>query len=130
MVVDLPWEKPAPTTAPLWIMGPSLPTGRPPATAPMTPRTLQASVCSRTAPGTLRPFKTHLICTGRCGGSVRWVWREWRTAVRRASLRDARASGDGAYVWEERRGWAVRAGSERRGQGLRAHEMRRAEQVV
>jgi hypothetical protein len=39
MVVDLPWEMPAPTMAPLCTMGPSMPTGSPLATENITPAT-------------------------------------------------------------------------------------------
>ena len=40
-------------TAPLWIMGPSLPTARPPSTERVTPTALQTRVLIRTTRGTL-----------------------------------------------------------------------------
>ena len=45
----------------LWIIGPSLPTGRPLPTENMTPNTLHTSVVMRTALGILTPFNKHLI---------------------------------------------------------------------
>jgi hypothetical protein len=41
-------------TAPLWTMGPSLPTAKPPSTDSVTPTALQASVLMRTSRGTLK----------------------------------------------------------------------------
>lgn len=41
MVEDLPWDTPAPTIAPLWIMGPSWPQGRPEDTEPKTANTCE-----------------------------------------------------------------------------------------
>jgi hypothetical protein len=47
-------------TAPLWTMGPSLPTAKPPSTDSVTPTALQASVLMRTSRGTLKqPLSTH-----------------------------------------------------------------------
>jgi len=41
-------------TAPLWTMGPSLPTAKPPRTDSVTPTALQASVLMRTSRGTFK----------------------------------------------------------------------------
>ena len=54
---DEPWLMPAATTAPEWIIGPSLPTQSPPATLNVTPTVLQMSVLSRTTRGILMPLR-------------------------------------------------------------------------
>jgi hypothetical protein len=54
------WETMSATAAPLWIMGPSLPTGKLPPTENMMPRTLPTRVRKVVARGILMPLSTHL----------------------------------------------------------------------
>ena len=56
-VVDVPCERPPPTSAPMWTMGPSAPTGSPPPTASAAETSLAASVRSENAAGTTTPLR-------------------------------------------------------------------------
>ena len=55
--VAFPCEKPAATTAPEWIIGPSFPTANPPATLKMTPMTFPTKVRKRINLGMLTPLR-------------------------------------------------------------------------
>mmetsp|Transcript_30692 Transcript_30692/g.74787 ORF Transcript_30692/g.74787 Transcript_30692/m.74787 type:complete len:254 (+) Transcript_30692:1672-2433(+) len=60
-VEDFPWESPAPMIAPVWIIGPSLPTGKPEPTAITMPPALAKSVFIRMLRLTMTPFRRLLI---------------------------------------------------------------------
>jgi hypothetical protein len=68
-VDDFPCESPAATIAPLWIIGPSFPTGKPPDTAQTVPRTLQKKVRMRSMRGIFMPKRTVEEDTVRSKGS-------------------------------------------------------------
>ena len=54
-------ETPAAIIAPMWIIGPSLPRGRPEEHEKIMPIALQSNVLNRTNRGIFRPFRKHLI---------------------------------------------------------------------
>ena len=59
--VALTCETPAAIIAPMWIIGPSLPRGRPDEHEKIMPIALQSNVLNRTNRGIFRPFRKHLI---------------------------------------------------------------------
>jgi hypothetical protein len=76
-VVLCPWLMPAPTAAPMWIMGPSGPTGSPEPTAVAADRNFTANVltfkiCGAEGEGGQRPW---------CEGQRRQVQTEWQRAT-------------------------------------------------
>jgi len=56
-VVDEPCDRPPPTSAPMWTMGPSAPTGSPPPTANAAEVSLTTSVSREKAEGTTTPLR-------------------------------------------------------------------------
>ena len=59
-VFDEPCERPAATIAPVWIIGPSLPSTSPLATEHSTPTVFASSVRVRSSPGTRQPWRYDL----------------------------------------------------------------------